>query len=166
MTLLLARIDDRLIHQQVVDGCCQDSSVARLILAHDTVAADEAAKSVFAAAAPKAIPTEILSVADAARRLGQLERGGGLESTILVTGTPQDMLRVVEAGCPISSVTVGGMHKNANRPTRLWDGFFMGADERDTLLQLQDRGIHVVFQTVPGAAGRALRELVGPGGPT
>jgi mannose/fructose/N-acetylgalactosamine-specific phosphotransferase system component IIB len=158
----MARIDDRLIHQQVADGCCGSLPAKRLILAHDAVAADSVSRTVFRAAGPDSTPTEILPLTEAVRRLRQLDTAGGLESTIVVTETAEDMLRLVEAGIPVSTVTVGGMHRNPHRPDEIWAGFFVGPPERRALLQLQDRGIHVVFQTVPGAPGRALRELVEP----
>lgn len=165
MNLLMARVDDRLIHQQVADGCCRSLPAQRLILAHDEVAGDDGARRVFAAASPPGVATEILTLDAAADRLVRLRATSALESTILVTATPEDMLRLVEAGCPISAVTVGGMHRSRSRSQEIWQGFFVGPGERGALLELQNRGIHVVFQTVPGAPGRALRELVEPAEP-
>jgi mannose/fructose/N-acetylgalactosamine-specific phosphotransferase system component IIB len=159
MSVLLARIDDRYIHGQVVVGCCNSLPTRRLILCDDAVAADPFQSRLYAASVPETIEVEILPVAETAERITDLadeERA----HTIVVTGGCCEMLALCELSPQIEEVCLGGLHHR--RDTReVWPGFFLDEEDVRCLRALLDRKIRVVVQSVPGArsedAATALR---------
>ena len=150
MRLVLARIDDRLVHGQVVVGCCEPLRARRVVLCDDEVAADPLQSSLYQAATPPEIELEVLSLEAAASRLRELEEGGFAVPTILVVGSPQAMLALHERGVGLESVNLGGLH---HRPGRVehWPGIFVDEAELDALRELVRRGLSILVQTVPGA---------------
>jgi mannose/fructose/N-acetylgalactosamine-specific phosphotransferase system component IIB len=155
MALLMARIDDRLIHGQVIVGCCGPLRARRLILCNDEVAGDSMQRRIYAAGVPLEIETEFVSIEEGARRLRALATAGELESTLLIVGSCAEMAQLVARGAPISTVTVGGLHHRPGASER-WPGFFLARTDLEHLRDLRRRGVTVELQTVPGASRRDL----------
>ena len=162
MSLLLARIDDRLVHGQVVVGCCESLRVSRILLCDDTVAGDSILRGLFALATPTGVAFEVRRVADTPARLEELERSGEANSTLLLVARSVIMLRLVQLGAKIQEVNLGGAH-GGTEATELWPGFFLIDDDRAALGALIDRGVQVKVQTVPGAGCIDAAARLAPG---
>ncbi len=148
MNLVLARVDDRLIHGQVAIACRDATGARRMILANGEAAADALQRQLYRAAVPPSVELEILDLQEAARRLRELDARGDQVPTLLVTESPQDMLALVEAGAPIRSVNLGGLHHHQGSRER-WSGFFLDPEQEQAVRTLLARGIEVIAQTVP-----------------
>ena len=162
MALLLARIDDRLVHGQVVLGCCERLRAQRLLLCDDAVASDSVLQSLFALATPPHIELEVIGFEAAIARLRALEQSGAAAVTILLVARCEQMLRLVEAGAGIVEVNLGGVHAR-DGAVELWPGFFLDAADRRALSAMLVRGVSVQVQTVPGAACVDAAILLGHG---
>ena len=161
MKLVMARIDDRLIHGQVIIGCCAALSVGRILLANDVVAAEDALAQLYASSVPTEIECVALGVSEAANYL--LNIVDDIE-TLLLTSCPADMLTLVEAGVALpDGVCLGGLHHAAERPDELrGSGVFVGSADLDALEALRARGLAVRVQSVPVAKAIDLDELLPP----
>jgi mannose/fructose/N-acetylgalactosamine-specific phosphotransferase system component IIB len=164
VSLLLARIDDRLIHGQVILGCCAQLRARRLLLCNDDVAGDALQRRIYAAAVPPEVDLEILDRTTALQRLRELLRSGGDAATILLVQSPGDLLWLLRAGVDLRAVNLGGLHFRAGAQ-EVWPGVFLTAQERADLLDLLRRGVRVTLQTLPTAAAHeaTVAELAGPG---
>jgi mannose/fructose/N-acetylgalactosamine-specific phosphotransferase system component IIB len=63
LSLRLVRIDDRLIHGQVVAVWLRTLGAARIVIVDDATARDEFLRDVLTLAAPQAVPAEVCSLA-------------------------------------------------------------------------------------------------------
>ncbi|MBU0742788.1 PTS sugar transporter subunit IIB [bacterium] len=149
MPLVLARIDDRFIHGQVTVGWSRKLQPDRIILCNDKIAADPWQSRVYASSVPPQMRVSVLDRESTARFLagdGMLDRG---EDIILLVGSPIDMQDLHRRGLPIGEVNVGGMHYMKGKRELLE---FVYVDKRDlkALRALQDDGVRLVAQTVPG----------------
>lgn len=113
MSVDLVRIDDRLVHGQVVEGWARALRVERLVVASDDVAADDTQTALYGLAVPQGVELECLGVEEAAKRwkMGAWKQG----KTLLLVAGPQDVLRLLDAGAPLETVNVGGMHFREGR---------------------------------------------------
>lgn len=156
MTLLLNRIDDRLIHGQVVVGWGQPFDVKFLVLVDDEVAASSDEQELYRMGTPPEMDVSFHS-ADAA--LAALpgyradERPG-----ILLTGDVATMLRLVKDG-GVREVNIGGIHHRADRRQRL-RYVFLSPEEEAALKQMAERGATVTARDVPAADPIDLRILL------
>lgn len=150
MPLLLARIDDRLVHGQVVVGCCEPLRARRILLCDDQVATDSILRGLFGLATPAGVVFEVQKVDGTPARLEELERSGEASSTMLLVARSAVMLRLVESGASIPEVNLGGVH-GSTEATEVWPGFFLTPQDRAALGGLIARGVRVQVQTVPGA---------------
>jgi len=147
MPVVLARIDDRLIHGQVTVGWSRQLRPDRIILANNAIAADAWQSRVYASSVPPEIKVSILSVARVAAELS--DPANLDERILLLTGSAEEMNELVRIGAPVSSVNVGGLHFSAGKKEMLP---FVFVDEPDLKAfgRLLDMGTTLSAQQVPG----------------
>ncbi|MBV6521441.1 MAG: PTS system sorbose-specific EIIB component [Gemmatimonadaceae bacterium] len=157
MAIELYRIDDRLIHGQVVVGWGQPLGLAFIVLVDDEVAGSDWEQELYRMGVPPEMHVYFESVDTAAVRLGtyQEDQRPGL----LLTADINTMIRLVDATGSIPAVNVGGIHHRAGRSQRL-RYVFLTPQEADDLRQLAKRGVLVTAQDVPAARPLSLDELL------
>jgi mannose/fructose/N-acetylgalactosamine-specific phosphotransferase system component IIB len=150
MPVVLARIDDRLIHGQVTVGWSEQLRPDRILLANNAIAADSWQTRVYSSTVPPNIDVSILPVSKAAARLAANEHLA--ERVLLLTGSPGEMAELVRIGVPVSEVNVGGLHFGAGKREMLP---FVYVDRQDlkAFSRLLEMGMTLSAQQVPG--GRA-----------
>ena len=156
MTLVLNRIDDRLIHGQVVVGWGQPLDIAFIVLVVDAVAASDWEQELYRMGVPPEMEVRFHSASDAAPLLDgyRTETRPG----ILLTGDIATMRSLVEHG-GVREVNVGGIHYRAGRTQHL-RYVFLTPDEERELAALEALGAVVTAQDVPAARAVPLDELL------
>jgi PTS system mannose-specific IIB component/fructoselysine and glucoselysine-specific PTS system IIB component len=153
----LYRIDDRLIHGQVVVGWGRPLDIGLIVLVDDEVAASEWEQELYRMGVPPEMEVAFHDVADAAEQHARYraDRRRG----ILLTGDVDTMRRLVRAvaardpGGAIRQVNVGGIHHRPGRAQRMRFVFLTPEEERE-LRALAADGVQVSAQDVP--SGRAV----------
>ena len=157
MPVKLARIDDRLIHGQVVLGWVPHVKPDRIVVANDRVATSEWERRFYASCVPPDIRTSFFSTEEAARRL-QSELF--LHEVLLVLfESARDVLALVKAGVVLNDVNVGGLHYRENS-VELLPFVFLSEDERSFLRELVKRGVTLSAQDIPSNPARVINSLV------
>jgi len=156
MTLVLNRIDDRLIHGQVVVGWGQPLDIGFIVLVDDEVACSDWEQELYRMGTPPEMQVHFCSVEKATSTLPQYasdERPG-----ILLTGNVDAMLELVQrAG--IREVNIGGIHHRADRKQRL-RYVFLSPKEEQVLRRMAELGATVSAQDVPSSRPVELSELL------
>ncbi len=147
MPLLLARIDDRLIHGQVTVGWATHLKPDRILLANNEIAADDWQCQVYASSVSPVIAVSILSLAEAAAFLRNPDNSS--EKTILLTGSTGEMAGLAGIGVTLSEVNVGGLHFGPGKKEML-PFVYLGHQDFIPLRQLLQKGIKLSAQQVPG----------------
>lgn len=156
MTLVLYRIDDRLIHGQVVVGWGQAMDIEFIVLVDDAVAGSEWEQELYRMGVPPEMEVFFHGVTEATGRLETYRRDR--RRGILLTGDVRSMACLAAAG-GIPSVNVGGVHHRPGRVQRLRYVFLNGDEERQ-LREIAARGVEVAAQDVPAAWPVPLDELL------
>ena len=156
MTLLLHRIDDRLIHGQVVVGWGQPLDVGFVVLVDDEVATSDWEQDLYRMGVPPEMEVYFLTAADALESLPRFRADH--RKGILLTGDIDTMLRLVRGG-GIAHVNLGGIHHRAGRTQRL-RYVFLSPDEEQALRDLAAAGVTVSAQDVPGARPVPIDDLL------
>lgn len=158
MPIALYRIDDRLIHGQVVVGWGQPFDLGFIVLVDDDVAASEWEQELYRMAVPPEMDVMFLSVSDAAARLAAFNARS--ERGILLVGSVATMERLVLAAAgAIPTVNVGGVHHAAGR-TGYLRYVYLADDEVQGLRRIAAHGVEVTAQDVPTARAIPLEELL------
>ncbi len=156
MTLALYRIDDRLIHGQVVLGWGQPLDAAFVVLVDDAIAASEWERELYRMAVPPGMDVFFHATAEWPAVLDRYRADP--RPGMLLTSDVATMRGVVEAG-GVPAVNVGGIHARDDRRQRLRYVFLSPAEERG-LRDIAARGMAVTAQDVPSARPVPLHELL------
>ena len=155
--IVLFRVDDRLIHGQVILGWGSVLRPDRIILADDEVASNEWEKNLYAASVVPEIKVSILPLLEAA---AQLKRGiFDTERVILLVRHPKDVVALMDLGLPVGEVNVGGLHFREGRE-KLLDNVYIDGEERNIMRELVKRGVILDGRAVPGSRAVKLNSRV------
>jgi PTS system mannose-specific IIB component/fructoselysine and glucoselysine-specific PTS system IIB component len=156
----LYRIDDRLIHGQVVVGWGQPLRIGFIALIDDDVAASEWEQELYRMGVPPEMDVYFARVDETCARLE--EWNADPRPGIALTGDITTMARLVDA-CPgIRAVNIGGIHHRAGRTLRL-RYVYLSPDEEVALGRLAERGVVLTAQDVPSARPVPLADLLASG---
>ncbi|MGH7461795.1 MAG: PTS system mannose/fructose/N-acetylgalactosamine-transporter subunit IIB [Longimicrobiales bacterium] len=162
MNIAHARIDDRLIHGQVVTAWLQ--AIGRcdeILICDDKARKDQFLQSVLKMTAPPGMGLRVLSVdetiADFQAKANDLRR------VLLLTRGPAAMLRLIESGVPMTTLNLGGMGAGPGRTT-LHQNISVSEEELNTLRQIQAKGVTIELKMVPTDRGVDFASLGGARG--
>jgi mannose/fructose/N-acetylgalactosamine-specific phosphotransferase system component IIB len=156
VSLVLYRIDDRLIHGQVVVGWGQPLDIGFIVLVDDQVAESEWEQELYRMGTPPEMDVYFQTVDDAAQSMPRYQSDA--RPGILLTGDVASMLRLVkQAG--VREVNVGGIHHRADRRQRL-RYVFLSPDEEKLLREMAQQGATVTAQDVPATHPVELSDLL------
>jgi PTS system mannose-specific IIB component/fructoselysine and glucoselysine-specific PTS system IIB component len=156
VTLVLNRIDDRLIHGQVVVGWGQPLDVRFIVLVDDAVAASDWERELYRMGVPPEMELRFHSAAEAAPLLDdyRLDPHPG----ILLTGDIATMRELVLHG-GVREVNIGGIHHRAGR-RQYMRYVFLTPEEQQALRDVAALGALVTAQDVPAARAVPLEEML------
>jgi mannose/fructose/N-acetylgalactosamine-specific phosphotransferase system component IIB len=155
--IVLFRVDDRLIHGQVILGWGSVLKPDRIVLADDEVASNDWEKNLYASSVPPEIKVSIFSIPDAA---AQIKRGiFDSEKVILLVRHPRNVIALMDLGLPVSEVNVGGLHYREGRE-KIIDNVYIDADERNIMRELVKRGVTLNGMALPGSQAVTLNSRV------
>jgi mannose/fructose/N-acetylgalactosamine-specific phosphotransferase system component IIB len=142
----LLRIDDRLVHGQVVEGWVKALRINSMVVASDTVEADDTQKALYFLAAPHGVELLCFKLSEAA---AHWKRGDWKKTRVLVlVSTPVDALALYQAGAPITSVNLGGLHFRAGR-VQVLKGISLDDQDVRALKVLASHGVLVEARALP-----------------
>ena len=157
MNVQLFRIDDRLIHGQVVLGWAKYLNSKHVILCDDEVASNDWEVELYLSCVPVDLEAKILSIEDTSAYLtnGNSEP----EKTIVLVKSPGILRKIIDKGYLPENVNLGGMHYGENRKKYL-SYVFLSDEDIDDLKMCNAQGSDIYCQDVPNARKYTLEELL------
>ena len=146
MPVILARIDDRLIHGQVTEGWGKILKPELIVVVSDKVASSDWEKELCLAALPAYFKGIVVKIDDAAKIINELN--SDLRASYILFESPHDAYRVVQKGAHITNLNVGGMH-SAKDKREILDYIFVDENDSKYLKALRDKGILLNFRDLP-----------------
>ena len=157
MTIVAARIDDRLVHGQVVIGWGRPLEIGRIVLVDSEVAASQFEQDLYRMAVPAGIEVDFLPADGAGPRVCQL--GESAERVLILTGTVAGMIALArEVPATIRKINLGGIHDGPARQEYL-RYVYLTSGELHELLSLAAAGVDISAQDLPTTAPVPLESL-------
>jgi mannose/fructose/N-acetylgalactosamine-specific phosphotransferase system component IIB len=158
MTVALVRVDDRLVHGQVVVGWGRPLGAAFVAVVDDVLAASDWEQELYRLGAPEDLPLEFVTVAQAAGRRAAWDADP--RPGIVLLGDVSTASALAAAGVRFPRLNLGGIHHRPGRAERL-PYVFLTDEELTSLDQLAAAGVEVTAQDLPATRPVPLRELHG-----
>lgn len=144
MSIVLARVDNRLIHGQVVMGWLPAVNAGEAVVVSRAAAASGVAGKMLRMALPPEYDLKIFEPAAAARYLAQ---NRPQRSAVIIEGV-SELKDLIESGLDLGEVNIGNTAYEAGK-TELGESFYATAGEADFLRFLAARGVKIGVQALP-----------------
>ncbi|MFT3840238.1 MAG: PTS sugar transporter subunit IIB [Myxococcaceae bacterium] len=142
--IVLTRVDNRLIHGQVIEAWLPHLSIERLLVVDDEAAHNALMQAAMRMAVPQGVTVEIVSMEKA-------DFAGASQDTVRTLVLLREVSSVALArakGLPPGPLNLGNVHASAGRKA-ITRAVFLTGQEVDELKVLQSQGMPVSFQAVP-----------------
>ena len=159
-TIVLTRIDDRLIHGQVVTAWVKHVNCNRILVVDDPLTKDIFMQKILRSAAPAGMELKVLGAQEAAGYLA--EEADPKERIMILVKGPEVLETLVDSGVPLPQVILGGMGAKAGRK-KFNRNVSASESEVACLKRLLEKGCALQYQLVPDEKPTPLSDrLSGP----
>ena len=146
MPIKMLRIDDRLIHGQIVTAWAKNIQAEKIWIVDDGVAKDDFVKGIMHMVAPGDRELIITGLADMPSMAEKLD--SELGNTLILVKFPYVAKEIFKAGIKLNELNIGGIGASPERQ-KLFKYISASEVEKQTLKEIQDMGINVFFQVTP-----------------
>ena len=158
MPILLCRVDDRLIHGQVVVGWGAQLGLDVIMVVDDELSDSDWEQDLYRAGLPNDMLARFSKVEDAAGEIPALTSSDA--RCFILARDLETMRRLAEVGALDGiEVNLGGLHDAPGRQPVL-PYLFLAKSDRKELERLRDSGVRVTARDVPSARKVGLDELL------
>jgi len=157
MSLVLTRIDNRLIHGQVLEAWVPYVQANCIVVANDVLAANPLKKLMMKASVPSRMRVEVGTVADCVRLLLTNALDG--YRVLLLFGTPADALRAYRLGLNYRQLNLGNLHADIGK-ARFSCTVFLALEDLEDLTSLEEEGVNITARCIPADTERPWRRLI------
>ncbi len=146
MAIEVVRIDDRLIHGQIVQGWLKVIEVNKILLISDEVAGDKMQQILLSMAMPSNVQLVIKNIKDASYELSNDVYDK--DKLMILFSNPQDIVKMLDNGVKFKSINVGGMHFSHGKTQILKN---LSVDKQDVIsfLKLIENNIELESRILP-----------------
>ncbi len=146
MAIEVVRIDDRLIHGQIVQGWLKVIQVDKILLVSDEVASDKMQQILLSMAMPSTVKLVIKNIKDASYEL--LNDVYDNDKLMVLFANPQDIVKMFENGVKFTSINVGGMHFSHGK-TQILKNLSVNEQDVISFMKLIENGVELEARILP-----------------
>jgi len=143
----LVRIDNRLVHGQILEAWLPFTGASSIIIPNDSLASDMFRETVMRMALPRDIELQIYSIDDFQKHHQSSRKDEG-KALVLFADIP-DAFRAYEKGFHFSTLNIGNVHSNPC-VTSCSPSVFLNEEDIDMLAHLfKKKGVRIDMRRVP-----------------
>lgn len=143
--IMLTRIDNRLIHGQVATQWTNVIGANLLLVANDEVAGNKMRQGLMDMAAPNGVATRYFTID---KTIEIIHKAADRQKIFIICENPQDVLRLVEGGVPITKVNIGNMHM-AEGKRQVATVVCVDDSDVEAFRKLKEHGVELEIRKVP-----------------
>ncbi|BFI91036.1 PTS mannose transporter subunit IIAB [Enterobacterales bacterium endosymbiont of Anomoneura mori] len=157
MKIVLARIDDRLIHGQIVTSWVKETKIDRIIVISDEVNNDYIRKTLLKQVSPPGISSHVVGIEKSIRVWNNIKYSN--DYVMLLFTNPSDVLKIVEKGIIIKSINIGGMSYKKGK-TQINNAISVDSKDIESFKKLNNLGIELEVRKVPSDRKLKIMDLI------
>ena len=140
------RIDNRLVHGQIIETWLPYTHAKNIIVADDAVAGDDLQQQIMSLAIPQSVSCAFCPVEELNDNIMALANGNG--STIILFSSCADVRRALDSGFRFNSVNIGNIHYGPGKK-QISPSVALSSDDVSCLHYFKGQGIELDFRCVP-----------------
>ncbi|MFQ5735736.1 MAG: PTS sugar transporter subunit IIB [Thermodesulfobacteriota bacterium] len=143
----LVRVDDRLLHGQIICAWVPFIEADTLVVASDEAAKDVLVSEIIESCGQNCINVYVKSVEETVEFLNA---GTEDERVILVVGDLRDAMKIYKAGMRFSSINVGNIH-HEDHGRRVTSSVIVNSEDESILDSFEALGVEIDIRDVPAS---------------
>lgn len=143
----ILRVDDRLVHGQVVAGWARPLGIQTLILASDRVSHDEWACTAYRLAVPDNIEFLCLDLPSCLQAMNSVATA---RRVMIIVETIGDALLLISGGLTVKEINIGGLNFTEGART-IAPYIYLTTDEIESCVKLHQLGIRIIGRQLPNS---------------
>ncbi|MBT3392472.1 MAG: PTS sugar transporter subunit IIB [Elusimicrobiaceae bacterium] len=155
MAITFIRVDDRLIHGQIIQAWLPVIKVEEILVVSEETAKDKIRKSMMRISVPQNYNLETLNCKSATNYLKENES----KKIMILCHTTKELRCLVDAGVDFKQVNIGGMHYSHGKE-ELVKNVFAGEEDRENLKFLLDKNIDIDTRMIPSAKNENIKKIL------
>lgn len=159
MNINVFRIDDRLIHGQIVTKWIKDAAAKMIMVVDDKAAGDKTQQMILKFAVPSGIKLEILSKEDAVKRVNEDQSN---TNVLMLVRNPKEANALAEMGLKIDRIIIGNISNSKSEVgrTKLLDYIYVEPGDVEAIRSLDSKGIKLEVKAIPEEKAKDPIELI------
>lgn len=145
MNIVLIRVDDRLIHGQILESWLPYLKAQCVVVANDMLAEDQFQMAILSMAVPERIRLRMVSV-DSVKELSEDPELLN-KTTLIIVSSVLDAYRIIQKGI-LSRINLGNM-RSSGADKQLMYSFWVRKEDILMLKEMMAQGISINLQSVP-----------------
>ncbi len=148
MGKVYVRIDDRLIHGQIVVAWCSALNIKEIIAIDDKCASNKMLQQIMLMGVPKQFAVKVVTFEDAKTVLKE----DVAHARLVITRFPKDLLKIKEEIIGAESICLGNIAKTAESKFNIPGStgiFYLSEEDVSAVDALYAENENIVFKTVP-----------------
>jgi PTS system mannose-specific IIB component len=155
MPIVLARVDNRLVHGQILSAWVPALSAEGVLVIDDEAARNTLVRSAMEIAIPPDLGFDVVPVAQGRDAVARLPASG---RTVLLFRDIAEAARAVDSGLRLPRLNLGNIHFSHGR-VPVTQAVHLSTEEIGQLESLESKGVPVELKTLPGDPGVGLAEM-------
>lgn len=143
--IVLTRIDDRLLHGQVVVSWIPALKINEVLIVDDEYAQDDFMAGLIIESAPENLTVNVLSVSDAAKYINSDDN---INNLLILSRNVENIYKLIELDVHINTVNVGCLGYSEGRK-KIINALHMSDAEMAIVKKIEGKGISVEIQMLP-----------------
>lgn len=154
MPIVFARVDDRLIHGQVVQAWLPELNIDEVLISYPKGKKDTLNEGLLRLSLPYEYELSLLDAPAAVRHAATSKR-----RIFLLLDSLEAFADLVKEGLQIKSVNIGGMHFK-EKAQKLAEHVFLDTKDKQLLKLIYDLGISIETRAVPNGVSISVSEVL------
>lgn len=144
--MMWVRIDNRLVHGQIIETWLPYTHAKNIIVANDAVARDDLQQQIMSLAIPQSVSCSFCGVDELNEKIPALTDGSN--STIILFSSCADVRRALDSGFAFNTVNIGNIHYGPGKK-QISPSVALSSDDESCLHYFKGQGIELDFRCVP-----------------
>lgn len=144
--MLWVRVDNRLVHGQVIETWLPYTNASHLLVVNDELAADQLRQTIISLAVPSRIKLQFLKIESAGAALVAICPDD--HNTLMLVADCRDAMRIFEAGVLFPVLNVGNLHYGPGK-RQICSHVALSEEDEACLVQLKAHSVKLDFRCVP-----------------
>ena len=159
--IALVRVDNRLIHGQILEAWVPYIEASCIMLVNDEIAGDFFRETIIRMAVPREVEVIISSIEDFARKY-HYSTGHG-KKTIVLFASIADALMAFQLGFKFDKLNLGNVHhlQREGKETSYSSSVFLNdSDVKNILSLMSSAGVQIELRRIPADAPVDVRDVI------